>query len=374
MLWFGWIARTDTGSVAGGGLATRALGKELPEVEVLWLFEQGRSIMSVSSTRSWTRHTTRIGLTAAVSCGLLASSVVASPTSWLASSSAEAATRSCSTSTPIASRPQLRRGDTGSCVKVLQRALIAKGYSVGSAGADGSFGGGTELAVRRFQSAYVGLRVDGLAGPATWRTLANGGTKYSISSGPNRTSKVVLSFDDCPASAAAFRTVADGAQKAGVALVLFPTGNCISQGRISPSYARSRGHYVFNHSVSHPQLTKLSLASVRTQLRAPGVVTTYGRPPYGAYNTTVLNGYAWQGMRPWTWTLDTRDWEGKSQSSVVSYVVSNSRAGSTVLMHMQWKAFNTTAINQMKAGLAKRGLSVCANRGATAVSPSSVNC
>ncbi|MFC7485192.1 polysaccharide deacetylase family protein [Knoellia sp. CPCC 206453] len=288
--------------------------------------------------------------------------------------SAHAAVWSCSSTTPVASRPQLRRGDTGSCVTVLQRALIAKGYSVGGSGADGSFGSATDLAVRRFQSDYVGVKVDGVVGQQTWGTLVNGGTRYSRSAGPNRTSRVVLSFDDCPSSYSTFQGAVLGAERIGVALVLFPTGNCITSGKFSASYARAHGHYVFNHSVSHPDLTTLSYANVRSQLSAPGVVTTYGRPPYGAYNNTVLNAYASKGIRVWTWTVDTRDWTGKTQSSVVSYAVSNSRAGSTVLMHMQWRAFNATAISQMKSGLASRGLAVCANRGPTAVSPSSVAC
>lgn len=317
----------------------------------------------------------RLGLAAVLSLSMVGTPALLAPGLGLeAGSAARAAVRSCTTSTPVASRPQLRRGDTGSCVRVLQSALLAKGYSIGGSTPDGSFGPGLELGVRRFQSAYAGLRVDGLAGPATWRALVNGGARYSIGTGPNRTSRVALTFDDCPSSRAAFESAVLGAQKSGIALMLFPTGSCISSGKFSPSFARAHGHYVFNHSVSHPDLTKLSSASVRAQLGAPGVVTTYGRPPYGAYNTTVLNAYASKGMRPWTWTVDTRDWTGKSQSAVVSHVVANSRAGSTVLMHMQWRGFNTTAINQMKSGLAHRGLGVCVNRGATPVAPVTVNC
>lgn len=313
----------------------------------------------------------RLGAVLALWLGLVTVPAVVSP---VLAPSAEAAVLSCSSTTPVASRPQLRRGDTGSCVRVLQQALIAKGYSVGSSGADGSFGSATDLGVRRFQSDYVGVQINGVVGTQTWGILVNGGARYSRATGPNRTSRVVLSFDDCPSSYSAFQGAVLGAERLGVALVLFPTGNCISSGRFSASYARAHGHYVFNHSVSHPDLTKLSYSSVRYQLGSPGVVTSYGRPPYGAYNTTVLNAYASKSVRVWTWTVDTRDWTDKSQSSVVSYVVSNSRAGSTVLMHMQWRAFNTTALSQMKSGLANRGLGVCLNRGATAVSPSSVAC
>lgn len=130
------------------------------------------------------------------------------------------------------------------------------------------------------------------------------------------------------------------AKKIGVALVLAPTGDCIKSGRFSASYARSYGHYVINHSVSHPNLTKLSYNSVLTQLSSPGVVTNYGRPPYGAYNTTVKNAYAAKGMRIWLWNVDTRDWDGPaSQATVVKRAVSGATKGSTVLMHMQRNGF-----------------------------------
>ena len=44
---------------------------------------------------------------------------------------------------------------------------------------------------------------------------------------------------------------------------------------------------------------------------------------------------------------------------MVSYVISQSKPAATVLMHMQWNAFNPTALSQMKSGLAARGLAFC---------------
>lgn len=64
----------------------------------------------------------------------------------------------------------LRRGMTGADVKTLQAALIAYGYSCGSAGADGDFGSGTETALKKFQTKY-GLGADGIAGKGTWGKL-----------------------------------------------------------------------------------------------------------------------------------------------------------------------------------------------------------
>lgn len=64
----------------------------------------------------------------------------------------------------------LQRGMDGADVKTLQAALIAYGFSCGSAGADGDFGGGTEAALKKFQTKY-NLGADGIAGKGTWGKL-----------------------------------------------------------------------------------------------------------------------------------------------------------------------------------------------------------
>lgn len=65
---------------------------------------------------------------------------------------------------------QLSKGMEGNDVRTLQAALIANGFSCGSAGTDGDFGSGTDAALRRFQTKY-NLGADGIAGAATWGKL-----------------------------------------------------------------------------------------------------------------------------------------------------------------------------------------------------------
>ncbi|MBE6047648.1 MAG: peptidoglycan-binding protein [Clostridium sp.] len=67
----------------------------------------------------------------------------------------------------------LRIGDKGDAVRNLQNLLISKGYSCGSAGADGDFGQSTYNAVIKFQGDH-GLSQDGIVGPATWEALISG--------------------------------------------------------------------------------------------------------------------------------------------------------------------------------------------------------
>ncbi len=186
---------------------------------------------------------------------------------------------------------------------------------------------------------------------------------YSIRYGPNRTARVALTFDDCPRSLAEEKEVLQGATDLGIGLMLFPTGSCIHSKTFDPKFARKLGHYVFNHSNTHPLLTRLSYSGVLSQLGPPGVQSSYGRPPFGGWNSTVARAYAAKGMRMWVWSVDTNDWKGHSEAAVVKYVIRTARAGDTVLMHMQWNGFSVDALRKMQAGLAKRGLEVCRNSG-----------
>lgn len=69
----------------------------------------------------------------------------------------------------VPTRPYLGQGDTGSEVSAMQSALNRAGFTTD---VDGTFGQGTESALREFQSAN-GLTVDGLYGAAAKRMLGS---------------------------------------------------------------------------------------------------------------------------------------------------------------------------------------------------------
>lgn len=66
-------------------------------------------------------------------------------------------------------RPVLHRGHRGSDVEAVQRALLAAGHD--PQGVDGRFGWKTYQAVKSFQRAAGGLKVDGVVGPLTREVL-----------------------------------------------------------------------------------------------------------------------------------------------------------------------------------------------------------
>jgi len=62
---------------------------------------------------------------------------------------------------------QIRKGSKGDSVVLWQQILLREGYSLGSWGADGDFGGMTDSATRLYQRSK-GLVVDGIVGKASW--------------------------------------------------------------------------------------------------------------------------------------------------------------------------------------------------------------
>ncbi len=61
-------------------------------------------------------------------------------------------------------------GSKGNITRLVQYLLLIKGYSLGSYGADGSYGYVTENAIKKFQK-DCGLKVDGYCGPNTFEKL-----------------------------------------------------------------------------------------------------------------------------------------------------------------------------------------------------------
>nr|WP_262928402.1 peptidoglycan-binding domain-containing protein [Streptomyces sp. CBMA29] len=63
----------------------------------------------------------------------------------------------------------VQQGSSGAAVQAVQSQLNAHGSSLA---VDGSFGAGTNTAVRSFQSAHS-LSADGVVGPNTWQALVS---------------------------------------------------------------------------------------------------------------------------------------------------------------------------------------------------------
>ncbi|WP_271854112.1 LysM peptidoglycan-binding domain-containing protein [Planococcus maritimus] len=171
---------------------------------------------------------------------------------------------------------------------------------------------------------------------------ADAATSTYITKG-NTTSKVVaLTFDD-GADGTNINKILDTLKTNNIKATFFLTGSGINH---HPGWIRNiaaAGHQVGNHSYSHPDFTKISSTTIKSELsrtesaykNATGKSTKpIFRAPFGASNATVLKTVGDAGYtHTIQWNIDTIDWRGLSSTEITNKVVNNIVPGSIVLMH-----------------------------------------
>lgn len=103
----------------------------------------------------------------------------------------------------------------------------------------------------------------------------------------------------------------------------------------------AEGHEVGNHTINHLELTKQPRASVSKEIigaqNAIGALTGHPpslmRPPYGAYNDTVRQVAAQQGLALIHWTTTPDDWKVRNASVVRDQTVKLASPGAIILLH-----------------------------------------
>jgi peptidoglycan/xylan/chitin deacetylase (PgdA/CDA1 family) len=152
---------------------------------------------------------------------------------------------------------------------------------------------------------------------------------------------VALTFDDGYYPSSVLSILAT-LRREGVKATFFPTSAAV---KASPDVWRrvaAAGYPIGNHTINHPNLTTLSwsskvyqiTASRRTIEAVTGVrQIPYLRPPYGAWNTSVVSAASYAGYRRVViWDVDSQDWRRPSRSTLI-YNATRGRNGSIVLMH-----------------------------------------
>jgi peptidoglycan-N-acetylglucosamine deacetylase len=208
-----------------------------------------------------------------------------------------------------------------------------------------------------------------LAGLVTTQaTPAQAATYYNSRCG-NTSGRVLLTFDDW-AYGDPYRATRVGAylQSRNIRAAFFLINQYAKNYPGIVSTLRQQGHWVLNHTYSHPNLTTLSDSSVSWQIRN-GIYSNRLRPPYGAYNSRVSSIAGSLGYRICTWTIDTKDWQYvngvRRSTSSIRYIVRNSpwsaKASGVVLGHLNTNYPN--AISGIIYDLHQQGLLFCRNRG-----------
>jgi peptidoglycan/xylan/chitin deacetylase (PgdA/CDA1 family)/SH3-like domain-containing protein len=181
-------------------------------------------------------------------------------------------------------------------------------------------------------------------------TSPTGASAVVISKGNKSSSvkRIALTFDDY-GSAAQIRSIMNSLESYGGRGTFFPNGDFVKN---NPSLIReiaSRGHSVENHTYSHKDLTRVSDAEVRNQIRlaknaiynATGRYPVLLRPPYGAYDSRTRTIAGQEGMRYIVlWSVDTSDWATTrygvaiTTDYVINTAVNNASHNGIILMHM----------------------------------------
>ena len=178
---------------------------------------------------------------------------------------------------------------------------------------------------------------------------------------------VSLTFDDFGSPAQVKRIVAI-LDRNHVRGRFFPVGSWVRTHRSLVRYIKAHGHAVGNHTYDHPDLTRVSDAKLRWEIRngakASGSPKLL-RPPYGAgaFSARIRKAAAAQGLKVCFWTVDTRDWAGASARTIVRRVLHGdattppARKDGVVLMHM-FGAHTAAALQPMIDGLRARHIKI----------------
>lgn len=140
--------------------------------------------------------------------------------------------------------------------------------------------------------------------------------------------------------------------------IFFPIGNFAKKYPDIIEAMKWDGHYIGNHSMTHPDLTKVTFQSYLDDIKAaeevvqPNTFPMLLRPPYGRglNDTGFLEKMAQLGYQVAGWTNDSRDWEeGMTPETIYKRTIEGSTEagkespaiakGQTLLFHMSTPTF-----------------------------------
>jgi peptidoglycan/xylan/chitin deacetylase (PgdA/CDA1 family) len=155
---------------------------------------------------------------------------------------------------------------------------------------------------------------------------------------PRGKGRVALTFDDGPGPYTP--QVLAELRSLHVRATFFVIGRNAEQLPGTVQALRAAGMVVGNHSWSHPNLTKLSFAKQRMQLRRTqdvlakviGQRPRFFRPPAWAWNRSTARAAAEEGMIGVLFSVDTRDWSKPGVTAIVRQALT-ARDGQIIALH-----------------------------------------
>ncbi|HEX9035464.1 MAG TPA: polysaccharide deacetylase family protein [Ktedonobacterales bacterium] len=180
--------------------------------------------------------------------------------------------------------------------------------------------------------------------------------------------QVALTFDAGGEDGARAGSLLDTLAAANVKSTWFIEGQWGQNHRTTVQRVVNDGHELGNHTIDHPDLTtparsneyicyELGMTEQLVQEMSGKSTRPFFRPPYGAYNTQVLNDAANLGFRTVYWSIDPVDWDPNvTADQIVSRVLNspNLKNGAIILMHAG-SLHEPEALPRVIAGLQAKG-------------------
>lgn len=166
-----------------------------------------------------------------------------------------------------------------------------------------------------------------------------------ITHGDKTKKQIILTFDGGAATTSA-ETILAILAKHDIQGAFFLTGKFVETNPGLVNRMKTAGHEIFNHTYSHPRLTRLSDDEIKQQLvkmeqaleSVAGISPKpYFRPPYADRDARVLAAAHKAGYQGVYWTVDALDWRGSAKInpiSVENHVLSTLAPGNIYLLHL----------------------------------------
>lgn len=181
------------------------------------------------------------------------------------------------------------------------------------------------------------------------------GTKLSYSGLTVPGPFIAITFDDGPVVPNTPRLL-DMLAARGIKATFFTVGTNVAR---NPNIMRrivADGHEIANHTWTHPFLSRLSDAAVRSELQRShdaltsitGIAPRMYRPPYGAITARqkewIMSEYGYPTI---LWSVDPQDWKTRNAAMTRTRILAETRPGSIILVH----DIHATSVDAMPATL-----------------------
>lgn len=137
--------------------------------------------------------------------------------------------------------------------------------------------------------------------------------------------------------------ILDILDKYNIKTTFFMTGGWVDSYPDKVLEIYNRGHDLGNHSQNHKEMSKLSVNEQKDEIMSvankikeiTGYTSFLFRPPYGDYNSTLIDTVYGCNFYPIEWDVDSLDWKDYGTDNIIKTVTTHKalKNGSIILMH-----------------------------------------